>query len=228
MEGCVIRATVSLNNELLEREDGLGIIYCRDLNMCERLSGFFAQQVIISGDDAIYRPQTDRSFEAWKNRSPGSSRWVVASSCMIAGVHVEGVMAVIFVNIPWSLINLFQGSGRMGRAPGSFGYSLLLSSPTDKKQFDLHGPQDSPGAKAARAYSSPDRCLQLIMTEHLDGRGQDCAALKAVKCSRCAKDEPWVELLDACYSPPLPSPPSENNQSEDEGLEYFDGPPSKS
>jgi superfamily II DNA helicase RecQ len=211
-EGIVLRVTAKLQQEVLGPE-GLGIIYCRSTLMVARLGPFFCDQKVYSNNE-----HCAENIEKWKEQKGKASRWIVSTTSMIAGMNVENVVAVVFFDIPYSLLNLFQGSGRAGRRPGSVGYSVLLSTEVDEREF-LGRTEEQ--ALSAMAYARPSVCLDLTMTKHLNGSGRDCKTLGGAQCSVCGLEQEWVKMLNevATVEEPLPW--------QNEELEYSDEDPGK-
>jgi superfamily II DNA helicase RecQ len=211
MESVVLQVTRQLEVDVLG-EDGLGIIYCTSTTMVNRLSPFFRFQKVYSGGE-----NNSACIHAWCSQKPQTSRWIVSTTCMIAGVHVDRVAAVVFVNVPYSLINLFQGGVRAGRRQGSVGVSVLLTDEADDREF---AGKIGKGVQDAITYYKATQCLQYTMTKYMDGDGQDCATLGAAMCSVCGPEQEWVKGLNACLSREVPSPLHPEDQ-----LEYMDESP---
>jgi ATP-dependent DNA helicase RecQ len=117
----------------LNKVKGSGIVYVRSRKRCREVADFLNTNGISSdfyhaGLDEELR---DKKQNSWTN---GDTRVIVATNAFGMGIDKAEVQFVIHWDIPDSIENYFQESGRAGR-DNKPAFSVLLYSPADKKKL---------------------------------------------------------------------------------------------
>jgi len=118
----------------LNKVNGSGIIYVRSRKRCREVAGILAENGI-SADfyhAGLSDELRDRKQAAW---STGKTRVIVATNAFGMGIDKADVRFVIHWDIPDSIENYFQESGRAGR-DNKPAYAVLLYSPSDKTRLN--------------------------------------------------------------------------------------------
>ena len=118
----------------LQKANGSGIIYVRSRKRCREVAELLVNNGISSDFYHAGLPEEsrDKKQAAWAS---GEVRVIVATNAFGMGIDKAEVRFVIHWDIPDSIENYFQESGRAGRdsKPAS---AVLLYSPADKKRLN--------------------------------------------------------------------------------------------
>jgi len=118
----------------LNKVTGSGIVYVRSRKRCKEV----AEMLIGNGIDADFYHAglpdelRDKKQASW---SAGKTRVIVATNAFGMGIDKADVRFVIHWDIPDSIENYFQESGRAGR-DNKPAYAVLLYSPADKTRLN--------------------------------------------------------------------------------------------
>ena len=118
----------------LKKVNGSGIVYVRSRKRCREVAEILAENGI-SADfyhAGLSDELRDRKQAAW---STGKTRVIVATNAFGMGIDKADVRFVVHWDIPDSIENYFQESGRAGR-DNKPAYAVLLYSPSDKTRLD--------------------------------------------------------------------------------------------
>ena len=179
-----------------------GIIFCINIETVEKLGSLLGSSISHSKmDHSVRITQQNMWFE-------GTSKWMVASPGFLHGIDHPGVDAVIFVGIPYGLINIEQGSGRAGRA-GQEANIFLLNNPYEYWLDDGRPETDPECRQAATLFTrNSTDCRRYQMTKFMNGTGLICGEVDgALLCDVC---KPTSELINVVlkFMEPEPSPPA--------------------
>lgn len=100
------------------KRTGLGIIYCRTKKQVEALAKAFGCCYTYSK-----RENRDEIELAWMTGLSG--QWICATTALSQGIDASNVCVTLFWDLPYGLVNLYQASGRGGRA-GQPSYSVMV------------------------------------------------------------------------------------------------------
>src|SRR5688572_3922986 len=103
-----LRFTVDLAKLLTKtvlKSSGQGIIFCTSRQEADLIGNEFTKCISHSDLDSQVRIDNEKSWYA------GTSQWIAATTGMIHGIDHPNVGAVIFVELPYGLINVYQGAG---------------------------------------------------------------------------------------------------------------------
>ncbi len=118
----------------LNKVSGSGIVYVRSRKRCKEV----AEMLVGNGIDADFYHAglpdelRDKKQASW---SAGKTRVIVATNAFGMGIDKADVRFVIHWDIPDSIENYFQESGRAGR-DNKPAYAVLLYSPSDKTRLN--------------------------------------------------------------------------------------------
>jgi superfamily II DNA helicase RecQ len=186
--------------KLLEQQfmdpDQIGIIYCTSKLQARLIEGQFTHCASYS-DLGDLKEKNEARWKAWKptrvdekgDQLPG--RWIAATTGLIHGVNPGNVGGVIFIGMPFGLLNFYQGAGRGGR-DGRKSWCVLMDA---TNHHQLAGPHhdDESCVNEANEWTSADECRRLTFTRTFDGKEVACIHLP--NCNRCDHCDPNSLLM---------------------------------
>ncbi|KAF1359102.1 P-loop containing nucleoside triphosphate hydrolase protein, partial [Lizonia empirigonia] len=102
--------TIGSRRQVQLRERGLkGVVYCRSKTLCEDMAAALGCTFYHADVEDEERAE---KLETWE-REGGL---MVATSALGTGVDYPGIVYILHVRMPWSMIDYAQESGRGGRA----------------------------------------------------------------------------------------------------------------
>jgi len=118
----------------LNKVNGSGIVYVRSRKRCKEVAEILVENGINADFYHAGLPDElrDKKQTAW---SAGETRVIVATNAFGMGIDKADVRFVIHWDIPDSIENYFQESGRAGR-DNKPAYAVLLYSPSDKTRLN--------------------------------------------------------------------------------------------
>jgi ATP-dependent DNA helicase RecQ len=118
----------------LNKVNGSGIVYVRSRKRCKEVAEILVENGINADFYHAGLPDElrDKKQAAW---SAGETRVIVATNAFGMGIDKADVRFVIHWDIPDSIENYFQESGRVGR-DNKPAYAVLLYSPSDKTRLN--------------------------------------------------------------------------------------------
>jgi ATP-dependent DNA helicase RecQ len=118
----------------LNKVNGSGIVYVRSRKRCKEVAEIMVENGINADFYHAGLPDElrDKKQAAW---SSGETRVIVATNAFGMGIDKADVRFVIHWDIPDSIENYFQESGRVGR-DNKPAYAVLLYSPSDKTRLN--------------------------------------------------------------------------------------------
>lgn len=144
----------------LKKVNGCGIVYVRSRKRCRDVAGLLVENGI-SADfyhAGLSNELRDKKQSEW---SSGETRVIVSTNAFGMGIDKPDVRFVIHWDVPDSIENYFQESGRAGR-DGKSAYAVLLYSPVDKKRLnDSLGQKFPPIEKIKDIYEALCNYLQI-------------------------------------------------------------------
>jgi len=118
----------------LNRVGGSGIVYVRSRKRCKEVAEMLSGQGIVADFYHAGLPDElrDKKQASW---TTGKTRVIVATNAFGMGIDKADVRFVIHWDVPDSIENYFQESGRAGR-DNKPAYAVLLYSPSDKTRLN--------------------------------------------------------------------------------------------
>jgi len=175
-----------------------GVIFCTSRDLVDDIATEFGNTKSHSHMESQQRAQIQEEWYFGTNR-----KWMVATTGFIHGIDHPNVDAIIFVDMPYGLMNFVQGAGRAGRDGQTAHVFLLnyhLSIIEPQSHFFLDGDAIIPGGQYARNITS---CRRHIISEVMDGIRVSCDDLYgATKCDMCNPEDPLVIASNQLMQPP--------------------------
>ena len=161
-----------------------GVVYCSSKAQCERL----ARELDCGYYHAEDVDRADRLAE-WAE----GGGFIVATSALGTGVDFPGIVFILHMGMPWSMIDYAQESGRGGRA-GEVVDSVIL---IEEGEVDYRLGKDTGAIDVAAMaqFIQARGCRRGVMSDYLDGNRVECGDIEAVRCDRCGEGRAeWAEV----------------------------------
>ena len=166
-----------------------GIIFCRSVNQVEIVAKKFG------GCRSHAGMEDEDRLQAFDNWLSGSAKWMVATTGFIHGIDYGWVDGIIFLELPYGLMNLVQGAGRAGRK-GRPAHVFLLHSSNQAYPMGPNSDLDRTCyVEGVKYLKNTTECRRSIITRVMDGVGVGCRdVFNALPCDIC---EPNSEMVAA-------------------------------
>jgi hypothetical protein len=154
-----------------------GVIYALSRDLCETLAAALNCAYYHAG--AVDRAER---LERWL----AHGGFIVATSALGTGVNFGGIVFVLHVDLPWSMIDFAQESGRAGR-DGEMVISMIVV-PEQSVESKIRQGELSLDRSAMAEFVVSERCRRQTMGEYLDGVEHAVACVdlaEAAQCDRC-------------------------------------------
>lgn len=158
------------------RDSKKGVIYCSSKAQCEELArelncGFYHAGVV----DRAER------LEAWLE----DGGLIVATSALGTGVDFPGIIFILHVGMPWSMIDFAQESGRGGRAGELVDSVIIVEKGEVERQLERE--KGSIDVQAMGLFILGSGCRRGMMSEYLDRMRVECKDIESAGCDRCGE-----------------------------------------
>lgn len=159
------------------KQDSRGIIFCQSKDISCKLGQILGTPTCNSDN-----MERDVAQQVWRRGKQEGDRWMSATSSFIHGVDYPFVDCIVFVNLPYGLIDFVQASARGGRR-GRPCQVIVIHNST------LETPKD-PDYKLTRPMNSwslsTTKCRRELISQHMDGVMVTCHTLpNALPCDIC-------------------------------------------
>lgn len=192
----------------------IGIIFSKNKNEVDELHKRFTKCSSHSDLNASDRGHNETSWRA------GFHRWIAATTGLIHGIDAPNVGAVIFIDLPYGLINLYQGAGRSGR-DGRKSWVVIIDFVNFSQIPPKNFRDDLECLTEGLELLARLDCHRLPLSETLDGRNDGCTDLAGSHlCNVCDEDSIIVAGITPLLLDPLP--PAEEVDEYDRYNEYMD------
>jgi superfamily II DNA helicase RecQ len=109
----------------------------------------------------------------------------VATSALGTGVDFPGIVYILHVGMPWSMIDYAQESGRGGRAGEMVDAVVLVEKgEVERTMKQKSGDLD---VQVIGVFIIGSGCRRGLMSGYLDGRRVECNDLETARCDRCGE-----------------------------------------
>jgi superfamily II DNA or RNA helicase len=153
-----------------------GVVYCSSKLQCEAI----AKEL---GCGYYHAGEVDRADRLAEWAEHGG--FIVATSALGTGVDFPGVIFILHVGMPWSMIDYAQESGRGGRAGETVDSVILVEEGEVEYKLDKRG--ESIDVHAIGLFINSQGCRRGLMSEYLDGERVECGDIESVGCDRCGE-----------------------------------------
>jgi superfamily II DNA helicase RecQ len=169
-------ATCRRQQQLLQDKEQKGVVYCRSKRQCEKVAealdcGYYHAKVLDRGSQ----------LKQWlKNRG-----LIVATSALGTGVDFPGVVYILHVGMPWSMIDFAQKSGRRGRAGERVDSVILVEKGEVERTMEQKS--EDLDVQAMGGFLISSGCRQGLISSYLDGKAVSCNDIESTRCDRCGE-----------------------------------------
>jgi superfamily II DNA helicase RecQ len=167
-----------------------GIVYSLSRDACESL----AAQL---GCGHYHAGVVDREekLQSWLDRGG----FITATSALGTGVDFRGIVFVLHIDLPWSMIDFAQESGRAGR-DGEVVTSMILV-PENVVEVKLQQGGMSLDRSAIAEFITSRGCRRRTMSAYLDGEEMAKSCSDLVNCAQCDRcNEGLTEFRETARS----------------------------
>jgi len=154
-----------------------GVVYCRSRQQCEELAKALGCGHYHAGD-------VDRAEQLGQWLQDGGL--IVATSALGTGIDVAGIVYVLHVGMPWSMIDFAQESGRGGRAGETLDSVVIVED--GEVERAMKQKSNDLGVQAMGTFLIGSSCRRAAMSSYLDGKRVECGDVDgAASCDRCGE-----------------------------------------
>ena len=151
-------------------------MYCRSKQQCEELAEAL-------GCACYHASDMERAERLKQWLLDGGL--IVATSALGTGVDFPGIVYILHVGMPWSMIDYAQESGRGGRAGKRVDAVVLVEKgEVERTMKQKSGDLD---VQAMGVFIIGSGCRRGLMSGYLDGRRVECNDLETAGCDRCGE-----------------------------------------
>ncbi|KAF2624455.1 P-loop containing nucleoside triphosphate hydrolase protein [Macroventuria anomochaeta] len=159
------------------REKGLkGVVYCHSKAVCEQMAEMLECTHYHAG-----MPDRAERLEQWLK----NGGLVIATSALGTGVDFPGIVFILHVGMPWSMIDYVQESGRGGRA-GKRVDSVVLLEPDEVEQTMQQKSTDV-DVQAMGNFLIGSGCRRRLMSTYMDIKAMGCDDIVSAGCDWCGE-----------------------------------------
>jgi len=162
--------------QLLQDKRQKGVVYCHSKQQCEDIA-----EALGCGYYHAGVPDRVERLEQWLK----NGGLIVATSALGTGVDFPGVVYILHVGMPWSMIDYAQESGRGGRA-GERVDSVILVEQGEVERTMQRKSEDL-DVQAMGTFLIGSGCRRGLMSSYLDGKRVACKDIESAGCDRCGE-----------------------------------------
>ena len=167
-----------LNKEFTPKSRG--IIFSRSIDGCKIIKQHLDCAIYHSG---MKPEELSENFESWRS---GKKTWIVATSGFTNGIDYPDVDAVLFMDPPYGLMDLVQGSGRGSRA-GQPSKTILITSWQDRDCNDEPSEIWKCTKQMVQWMDDNKHCRRHAISACMDGMVRTCREIcSAQLCDVCS------------------------------------------
>ncbi|PQE18961.1 recQ family helicase protein [Rutstroemia sp. NJR-2017a BBW] len=166
--------------------EGEGVIYCTSHAKCRVLAqrlGCHYYHASPQDSAAHFLAQREAGFQAWVQ---GATPYIVATAALGTGIHVAGIIHVIHLEAPRSIIDYAQEAGRAGRAGERVTTAIVVEDKDWPVEDTAKESQLELKAREVNRLIRTAGCRRSILGRHLDSDLRDCRGLRRRSCATTA------------------------------------------
>jgi hypothetical protein len=166
----------------------------------------------------------ERRYDNMTRWKSGQAQWMAATTGLLQGIDLRNVGAAIFIGNPYGFINIYQGSGRLGR-DGTPSWSIMLSPDyaTSSKKKDAYPDQDLKCNQEASEWVQDQCCRRLKFSKTFDGTLTSCADLPGCHlCDFCDPNSDLLEAIQPIINDPVSVPSNPSHSADTDEYDTFD------
>jgi hypothetical protein len=158
-------------------EKGLkGVVYCRSKRQCEEIA-----EALGCSHYHSEVPERDEQLQQWLKEGG----LIVATSALGTGVDFPGIVFILHVGMPWSMIDFAQESGRGGRAGERV--DLVIIVERGEVERTMQQKSEDLDVQAMGTFLIGSGCRRGLMSSYLDGKRITCNDIESAGCDRCGE-----------------------------------------
>ncbi|KAF3769392.1 P-loop containing nucleoside triphosphate hydrolase protein [Cryphonectria parasitica EP155] len=187
--GAVQEQTVEIAQQLRREMTGnqKGVVYCRLRQQCTAVAEELGCSFHHSG---MSEEERRAACEAWA-AGQGPHRWITATTGLGTGVDIEGIVAVVHMELPYGLVDFVQQTGRGGRRAGEVVESVIVYNGQPGRRNEHAGFVEENNQLQMEQFVSITGCWRAVLAAFMDGvGGEGCQDLDgAEQCDQCQKEQ---------------------------------------
>jgi superfamily II DNA helicase RecQ len=160
-----------------------GVVYCRSKQQCEDMAAALGCAYYHAGV-----PDRAERLTRWLQKGG----LMVATSALGTGVDFPGIVFILHVGMPWSMIDYAQESGRGGRAGERVDSVILVEHGEVERTMERMS--EDLDVQAMGMFLIGSGCRRGLMSGYLDGKRVVCNDIESAGCDRCGEGtREWQE-----------------------------------
>jgi superfamily II DNA helicase RecQ len=117
---------------------------------------------------------------------------IVATSALGTGVDFPGIVYILHVGMPWSMIDYAQESGRGGRSGETVDAVVLVE--LGEVERGMEQKSEDIDVQAMGLFLIGNGCRRQLMSRYLDTNAVSCQDIESAGCNRCGEGvQKWVD-----------------------------------
>lgn len=160
----------------LRKREEKGVVYCHSKAQCKAMAdelgcGYYHAGVV----DRAER------LERWLKEGG----FIVATSALGTGVDFPGIVFILHVGMPWSMIDFAQESGRGGRGGERVDSVIVVEHGEVERRMKQK--EEDLDVQAMGIFIIGGGCRRGLMSSYLDGKQVNCNDVDSAGCDRCGE-----------------------------------------
>ncbi|KAF2274063.1 uncharacterized protein EI97DRAFT_345540, partial [Westerdykella ornata] len=107
---------------------------------------------------------------------------IIATSALGIGVDFLGVVSILHIGMPWSMIDYVQESGHGGRAGERVDSIILVEQ--GEVEHTMEQKSEDLDVQAMGMFLIGSGCRRGLMSSYLDGKWVECNDIESAECDR--------------------------------------------
>lgn len=112
----------------------------------------------------------------------------MATGALGTGVDFPGILVVVHMGMPYSMIDFTQESGRAGRGDEVVDSFVVIEERWVEDKMAMERASMSVDEMAMGSFLTSVRCRRAVMSRYLDGTATSCSDIPGgARCDRCGE-----------------------------------------